>query len=444
MRSCSIGIVFALAALNIAAAQVRAGAAKGPVTPHSQVWLAGSSGRTHATESPSGDIFARALAIDDGSGGRVVFLAVELLAIPRTLAERVAADLMRAHGLDRGQIVINASGTHSAPFVQGLHPAISPASTAEQRIIAAYTGEVARTLIDIATAALANMQPARLSFSSGDASFAVNAPLRVAADFSDSGGSVDTTVPVLRVATVNGDMIAVLFGYACRNAVLDAGSYAIVGDYAGVAASSIEKQFPGSVALFLRLCDGGQSPAPRGSETLVNRHGAALAAEVTRVLRTTMQPVSGRLRATLIETSLPFAPHTREQFESEAKSGNLALARRAKLLLAAYDARVEPRQLPYAVQAVRFACGFALVALAGEPDVSYALKIRKMLGQEGLIVAGGSNDGGYVVPVAGAHGSGDADFADSIVDSGFPGPFTDEAEQRVLDAVGRAWKRVGR
>ncbi len=115
-----------------------------------------------------------------------------------------------------------------------------------------------------------------------------------------------------------------------------------------------------------------------------------------------MQPVSGRLRATLIETSLPFAPHTREQFEAELKSSDLALVRRAKLVLDAYDARVEPRLLPYSVQVVRFAQGFALVALAGEPDVSYALKIRKMLGQEGLIVAGGSNDGGYVVPGVGS------------------------------------------
>ncbi len=68
-------------------------------------------------------------------------------------------------------------------------------------------------------------------------------------------------------------MIAVLFGYACRNATLESGSYEIGGDYAGVAASTVEKQFPGSIALFLRLCDGDQSPAPRGSEALANRHG---------------------------------------------------------------------------------------------------------------------------------------------------------------------------
>jgi hypothetical protein len=444
MKRWPIAALFALTTVTGLTAQIRAGAAKSSITPRSPAWLAGFSGRDHPSQSTAGDIFARALAIDDGSGGRVVILSVELVAVPRVLAERVAADIMKAHGLERGQIVINASGTHNAPFVQGLYPVLSPPGSAEQREIAAYTADVSRALFDVATAALANMQPARLSFSSGHATFAVNAPLRGAAGASNSAGPVDTTVPVLRIATLKGETLAVVFGYACRNATLDAGSYAVSADYSGVAAARIERDFPGSVALFLRSCDGDQSPAPRGSMEIATRHGAALAAEVARVLSQQMPPVTGRVRATLIDTSLPFAPHTREQFETESKSGDPALARRAKLLLAAYDARIEPRQMPYPVQVLRFTKGFTLVALAGEPAVSYALKIRKLLGQEGLMIAGGANDAGYFVPAAGDMESGNADGADSIVDSGLPGAFTDEAEERILNTVERAWKRVGK
>lgn len=442
MRLRRIGVVLALTALNIGAAQVGAGAAKAPITPYPPAWLAGYSARTHPGDSTAGDIFARALAIDDGSGGRVVLLSVELLAIPRSLAERIAADIMRAHNLERGQILINASGTRSAPFVQGLLQVASPPGLAERRGIADYTATLSRALVDVASAALANMRPARLSFSSGYASFANTAPLRGAANARGSGGESDTTVPVLRVNSLKGDALAVLFGYACDNATMSADSYTISGDYAGVAAANIESEFPGSVALFLRLCDAGQSPAPRGSVELVNRHGAALAAEVSRLLKTPMQPVSGRLRGALVETSLPFGPHTREQFESESRSSDPALARRAQLLLAAYDARVEPRLLPYPVQAIRFDKGFALVALAGEPSVGYASSIRKLLGQKYLIVAGGSNDGGYIVPGQGAESFASGELADSIVDSGFPCAFTGEAAQRILDAVERAWRRV--
>ena len=444
MRLLSICVFFALAASNVVAAQVRAGAAKASITPHSQVWLAGARGREQPVESASGDIYARALAIDDGSGGRVVFLSAELLAIPRVLAERVAADIMRAHALERGQIVINATGTRSAPFVQGLHPVASPASTAGQRSVAEYTSQVARVLFDVATAALTNMQPVQLAYSSGSASFAVNAPLRGAVGASSLGGPVDTTVPVLRVTTMSGDVLAVLFGYACRNAALTDGSRAISGDFAGVASAILETRFPGAVALFFRLCDGDQSPAARGAMESATQHGTALAAEVSRLLSVPAQPVSGRVHATLIESSLSFVPHTREQFELESKSGDPRLARRAKLILDAYEVRAEPRRLPYPIQAVRFTKGFAMVALAGEPYIGYAFKIRKLLGLKDLMIAGGSNDAGYLVPGSETDNSGNPDFADSIVDSGFPGAFTGETEQRILDAVERAWKRLGK
>jgi lysophospholipase L1-like esterase len=98
--------------------------------------------------------------------------------------------------------------------------------------------------------------------------------------------------------------------------------------------------------------------------------------------------------------------------------------------------------MPYPVQVIRFGKGFALVALGGEPSVSYALRIRKLLPQDHLLIAGGTNDAGYFVPCAEQSNSVDADSADSIVYSGFPGPFTGEAEERVLDAVKRAWNRV--
>jgi len=444
MRRWSIAVLFALTAASGIAAQIRAGVAKSPIAPHSQLWLAGYSSRSHPGELTAGSIFARALALDDGAGGRAVVLSVELLAVPRVLAERVAADIMKAHGLERGQIVINATGTHNAPFVQGLQPVRSPAGDADQRRIAEYSLEVSRVLFDLATAALANMQPVRLSFSSGHASFAVNASRRGAEVPSNHEGPADTAVPVLRVATLKGDALAIVFSYACRNAALDAGSYALSGDYSGVAAATLERDFPGSVALFLRSCDGDQSPIPRGSMEAAAQHGAALSAEVARLLSLPMQPVAGRLRATLIETALPFGPYTWEQFEAESTSSDPALARRAKLLLAAYDSRSAPRQMPYPVQVIRFDKGFALVALAGEPAVSYALKIRKLLVREDVMIAGGANDGGYFVPAAGSDDSGNADRADSIVDSGLPVAFTNETEERILNAVERAWKRVGR
>lgn len=444
MRAWFIPVVFLLATLNSIAAPIRAGTAKALITPHSRAWLAGFPGRALPAEPASGDIFARALALEDGSGGRAVVLSVELLAIPRAVSERVAAELMKAHGLERGQIVINASGTCSGPFLKGLLPVLAPNGTNEQREIADYTTTVARSLVDLASLSLANMQPARLSFASGEAAFAVQSRVHEHAGDSELNAMIANAVPVLRVATIQGDIVALVFGYACRNAALGVESDTIGGDYAGIAATTLERDYPGSVALFLRLCDGDRSPAESGSKALENRYGVLLAAEVKRLLSLPMQPISGRLRATLIEISLAFVPHTRTQFEAESKSDDPQLARRASLVLRAYDARLEPRTLPYSVQAIRIGKGFALIALAGEPVTGYAVKMRKMLGQKDLIVAGGTTDAGYVVPDADADDFKNRHLADSIVYSGFPGAFTIETEERILGAVERVWKRLGK
>ena len=442
MRARSLSLLFAFATLGSAGSQIIAGAASASIAPHQPVWLAGSSGRSHPSESTRGDLRARALVIDDGSGGRAALISVELLAIPRGVTEMIAADMMKTLGLQRGQILINATGTRSAPFVQGLHPVLAPAGIEERRGIAEYTAGLSHSLVELTASASSSMQPVRMSIAFGRASFAVNAPLRAALDASSPAGPVDTAVPVLRVETTSGKMLAVVFGYACRAAALDTDSYAVSGDYAGVAADSVERDFPGAIALFLRLCDGDQAPSPRGSASLAHLYGVALATEVGRLLKSPMQPVGGPLRATLVEISLAFSPGTQAELEKESKSSDPVRTRWARRLLAAYDARIELRSMPYPVQVIRFGKGFALVALGGEPSAGYALKIRKLLAQENLMIAGGTNDAGYFVPCAEHADSADAETADSIVYSGFPGPFTGETEQRILDAVRRAWSRV--
>lgn len=442
MRARSLSLLFAFATLGSAGAQIIAGAASVSIAPHQPVWLAGSSGRSHPGAPTSGDLRARALVIDDGSGGRAALISVELLAIPRAVTEMIAADMMKTLGLQRGQILINATGTRSAPFVQGLHPVLAPTGVEERRGIAEYTARLSHSLVELTAAASSSMQPVRISIAFGRASFAVNAPLRAARDASSPAGPVDTAVPVLRVETTSGKMLAVVFGYACRAAALDTDSYTVSGDYAGVAADSVERDFPGTVALFLRLCDGDQAPNPRGSASLAHLHGVVLAAEVARLLKSPMQPVAGPLRATLIETSLAFSPGTRAELETESSSDDPVRAQWASRLLAAYDARIELRSMPYPVQAIRIGKGFALVALGGEPSACYALRIRKLLARQNLMIAGGTNDAGYFVPCAEHSDSADAETADSIVYSGFPGAFTGETEERILDAVRRAWNRV--
>ena len=370
-RTWMVVVLVLSAAAAMDGAELRAGAARVAITPRGSIWLAG---RNHASEAWAGEIYARALALDDGAGGRAVLIATDLAGLPRSLTERVAADIMKAQRLERSQIVFNASYTRNAPLVKGLQLVPEPVDAVELRKIDLYSEALARYLADVVAVALADLKPARIGFGIG----------QVAAN------DKDATVPVLRVLTPKGGLIAVLFGCAC-DAPLDDNSFAINGDYAGVAEAALEKEYPGAIALFYHLGGAGSSLQQADTVEVMKQNGASLAGEVSRLMKSALEPVKGRLRSGLIETALPFVTDTREM-----------------------------RQFPYAVQVLRFDEGFALVALGGRGAPELPGKIRKLLHNKEIVVAQGSGGGAAV----GVGGGG--------------------AEERVLDAVGRAWKRAGK
>jgi hypothetical protein len=295
--------------------------------------------------------------------------------------------------------------------------------------------------------ALGDLAPAQLSFDYGETKFATNRRQMTAKGVVigvNPDGPVDTRVPVLRVTAPNGKVRAILFGYACHNTTLTAEFYQLSGDYAGFAQGEVERRVPGTVALFVQLCGGDQNPNPRSKLELAEQHGSRLGEEVARVARGTMQPVSGRLRSVYQLTGLPFAPHTREQYEKERMDQNIYKARRAEMMLKQYDERREVRQLQYPVQVVRFERGFTLVALGGEVVVDYALWAQREWAKERLMVAGYSNDVACYIPTARILREGGYEAVDSMVYYGQPGPFTEEVEGRIQEAVRQAMKRVSK
>lgn len=347
-------------------------------------------------------IQAKALALEDGRGGRVVLVAVDIIGLPAALSDRVAAEVASLYKLERSQLVLNASHTHTGPMVEGNLMPMAPQDEAELKKIRAYTNELAGKLVTVIGAALGDLGPARLDFEVGETGFAINRRKREVAP-------VDHSVPVLRVSAPNGQIRAVLFGYACHNTTLTAEFLEISGDYAGYAAAQLEKEFPGATALFFMLCGGDQNPEPRSRRELAEKHGGSLATEVARVARTKMQPVDGRLRTAFMLTRLAL--------------NNL-------------------KQVNYPVQAVRFEKGFTMVALGGEVVVDFALKIKEKYPQERLMVAGYSNDVMCYIPSLRVLREGGYEGGDSMKWYGLDAPFAEDVEERVMSSVGAVVERV--
>jgi hypothetical protein len=436
-----------LSLLNAAllAADYEAGVARIKITPDGPIWMSGYANRTKPSEGVLQELWAKALAIDDGKG-RVVIVTTDLIGLPRVLSDMVAARVQKQHGLDRSRLLLNSSHTHTGPVVRPNLATMYDLDAENQRRLDAYSRKLTEDLVNVVGAALADLKPAKLTYGSGTTGFAINrreaTPKGVRIGLAPQG-PVDHQVPVVRVTRLDGSLAAVLFGYACHNTTLTGEFYQISGDYAGFAQTAIEKAHSGTTAMFLMLCGADQNPNPRSTLDLAGRHGEALAAEVSRVLSGPMTDIRGAVRAAYRTIDLEFASHTRETFETEMAQGNAARKRRAFEMLKAYDDGRPVRRAPYPVQAVRFGKDLTVVALGGEVVVDYPLRIAREYPRERLITAGYSNDVMCYIPSLRVLREGGYEANDSMIYYGQPGPFAENVEESVMSGVHSVLQRVG-
>jgi hypothetical protein len=445
-----IGWALALALLStcgpLLAADFQAGVARVRITPPQPFWMSGYAARTHPSEGVHQDLWAKALALRDGEGRQAVLVTTDLIGLPRAISDEVAARVRERFQVERPQLVLSASHTHCGPAVRKNLAVLYDFGEEDRRRVDAYSAELVEWLVEVVGAALRDRAPARLAVGHAAVGFAVNrrepTPEGVKIGVNPNG-PVDHDVPVLKITGEGGSLRAVLFGYACHNTTLGGDFYRIGGDYAGYAQAELEKAHPGATALFMMLCGGDQNPSPRGTLDLVARHGRALATEVDRVLDTSLRPVRPPIRTAHEVVSLDFASHSRSVFEEEAKSPDVFRQRRARLMLAAYDAGAPVRQTPYPVQAVRLGGDLTLLALAGEPVVDYALRLKRELPDQELIVAGYCHDVMCYIPSRRVQHEGGYEAVDNMVYYGQPGPFTESVEETILAAVRRVAGAVG-
>ncbi|MGH7489826.1 MAG: neutral/alkaline non-lysosomal ceramidase N-terminal domain-containing protein, partial [bacterium] len=167
-------------------------------------------------------------------------------------------------------------------------------------------------------------------------------------------------------------------------------------------------------------------------------------ASVDTVLAGPLKRLAGPLRLAYKTTQLNFELHTRETFEREALAKNPAEVRRAKAMLKDYDEGHPIRHTPYPVQAIRFDRDLTILALGGEVVVDYDLRVKKEYGSRNrVIVAGYSNDVMCYIPSKRVLKEGGYEAVDSMMYYGQPGPFADDVEDRIFDAIHQVMARVG-
>lgn len=418
-------------------AEWKAGVAKVEITPEGPIWMAGYAARKHPSEGVVAPLYAKALAIDDGGKGRVVFVTTDIIGYPRSVSEEIAVKVLKQYGLERGQLVLNASHTHSGPVVWPNLSEMYPLNGEQRERVEAFTRRLVGQVVELVGVALGKMGKARVEQDQSVATFAMHRRKQTPEGIKlapNPEGPKDHLVPVIKVRDGKGKLRAVMFGYSCHNTTMTGEFYQLNGDYAGFAQAEIEARRPGVMALFATGCAGDQNPEPRSSFELAERHGKALGEAVVAVLERKGEELKGKIEGRYQVIELPFAPFGQNDFEKELGSANAYARRRAEVMLKAMAERRISHQLSYPIQAVRLGQA-RVVTLGGEVVVDYCLRLRRETGNPKLFVMAYSNDVMCYIPTRKQVEEGGYEARDSFIYYGQPAGLAGEAEDILIEKV---------
>ncbi len=422
----------------------KAGVARVIITPKEPMWMAGFAVRTHPAEGTLHDLWAKALALEDEQGKQVVLITADLLGFPKGVSDHVRDRLKTTFGLEKAQLILNSSHTHSGPVLQDALSDIYPLDADQQAKITRYSTALENQLVALVGDALRNKEPVTLYTQNGVTRFQVNRRNNNAAVLTrllELQGPNDYAVPVIKVLNAKGDLKAVAFGYSCHPTVLDL--YQWSGDYAGFAQLEVEKAYPGATALFFQSAGADQNALPRHSIPLARQYGRELASAVERVLDEPMRSLPARLATAYTEVDLALAkPPTEADLLAVAK-GEVPYQKRWAERMLAKLRRGEPflKVYPYPVQVWQLG-DQPIISLGGEVVVEYAIKLKQIFGPE-TIVMGYSNDVMGYIPSATILREGGYEGESAQMVYGLPGVWASPIETTILAEVVRLARQAG-
>lgn len=444
----------------------KAGAATVCITPDQPLWLAGYAARTAPARGKISDLYAGALALEDDSGQRLVIASMDVIAVTRAIADRVADTVRERHGLRREQLLLAATHTHYGPEFRPDKPVFFNIPAEYGAKLPGVADELVAALVEVIGQALERLEPVRLFARKATASFAHNRRRHgVVGGKPSTDDVVDHDVPILNCVDASGKHKAIVFGYACHNTTIPPDDLRYCGDWAGFAKEQLQRTNTGAAVLFIAGTGADQDPEPRGSIELSRQYGQEIADAVQNALQEPGIEINGPIRAAWEDVPLALDPVTRDSIRKMIDSDDLPQRVKGKFLLDHLD-RGETLITSYSapLQVVRLGNELLLVALSGEPVVDWAHKLKHEFAQEArseergaskrlsapigsapcplVWVAGYCNDMFGYLPTRRVQAEGGYEGGRANLWSSIPAPFADDVEDRITAAVGRLVNRV--
>ena len=394
----AILICFLFSGVTAAQFDWKAGVAKAVITPETDVWLAGY-GSKRAPDGKLHDLWLKVLALEDQAGHKAVLITSDFQGVPRSMSDRVFARLEREHQLERHQVLFTFSHNHCGPRLGDDLVDYYPVEAEQEKLVEEYTDRMIEVTVAAVGRALKDLSPAALSQGRGHTNFAVNRRnnkeaevAQLLAEGKPLAGPVDHDVPVLSVKRADGQLVAIVFGYACHPTTLSFTTWC--GDYPGFAQIEIERAHPNAQAMFVNTCGGDQNPLPRRTVELCQKYGHMLAEAVNNTLAAApLESISPGLQTKFALVPLPYLQvMDRAALEQFTRDSNAIRARWAQRMLKKLDngGKFEG-EYPYPIHFWKLGSQMRIIGTGAETVVDYALRFKQTYGA-GTWVCGYSDD----------------------------------------------------
>jgi len=330
---------------NVVEGQLKAAAACVNITPAVGCALAGYGAREKCSGSVDDELFARVLVLEKGAD-RSAIMSLDLIGVPRALAERLRAEVERRAGVRASNCLACGTHTHFGPVVEEAHYLRdglrgSPDDAWLELLVRKVGGaaELAAARLVEARLGAGSTQAGHLAYNrrtirpDGKAVMTWTLP---PSEADLSFGPTDPQVGIVKVESSHGAPIAMLLNFACHAVCGGADFYAISADFPGYAARLVEERW-GGTCLFLPGAGGNMVPARRGGSSR-RQIGEALAAGALSLVEFIPGRSPERLRVARVPFDLPLKklPSPEEAAEmlaaarDEMRQGEAASAPSAK------------------------------------------------------------------------------------------------------------------
>ncbi len=463
--SCSVEATDTSAAANETDDAIwHVGLAKVDITPKEPVRMAGYGSRNRPSEGVDLPLAVRCLALlhrDDRPSSPTeanaidatpntsvhLLVSIETIGLSGSLGREISERIAAKHGVPRHGLVLASTHTHCAPdLVSELSNIfVTPLTDDEREAGLRYKDSLVEAVVTAAGKAIADLQPGRVNYAVGQATFAANRRVLENGRWKGFGvqadGPVDHSLPVLCVSTVAGDLRGIVYNYACHGTTLGGNHYRINGDWPGFASATLESRHPGVIAISTIGCGADANPSPHGTLEDAVAHGRVMSDAIDLVLAQPMRAVTKRVESTVDHAALTFELPTIEEVRQRIDNAAPQVSRHARQLDAIYreEGRL-PATYPVPIQAWRFGDELTMLFLGGEVVVDYALRLKREVNDDNLWVTAYCGDVlGYIASERMRH-EGGYEFDRSGVFYGLPGPWAAGTEDQLINQLLRLLK----